>query len=188
MRKLLFRKWIFTCLVSASIVSCAHVHNGEYGGYAYDGRFDVDYASRLPQQVDTNGKKLVLVDPNVHAWGAYAADGHLVRAGIATAGGAVCPPDADESDCRTGIGTFHVSSMQGEGCYSKIYPRPHGGGLMPYCMFFHNGQALHGAPDEIVVAANISHGCVRMRIPDAEWMQNNFVQVGTTVKVVPYEE
>jgi lipoprotein-anchoring transpeptidase ErfK/SrfK len=168
------------------------MHGGDdsygYGGYADNSRFDEDYSSRLPAAVDTGGKKLVLVDPNNHAWGAYGPDGHLIRAGLATAGGAVCPPDADESDCRTGQGTYHITSMQGEGCYSKIYPRPHGGGLMPYCMFFNNGQALHGAPDQLVIAQNVSHGCVRMRISDAEWVQKNFAQIGTAVKVLPYQQ
>lgn len=146
------------------------------------------YESRLPEHVDTNGKKMVLVDPKVHAWGAYGEDGDLVRAGIATAGGAVCPPDADEADCKTHVGTFHITATDGERCYSKTYPRPNGGGLMPFCMYFHNGEALHGSPDNIVVESNVSHGCVRMRIPDAEWMYYHFAQVGTTVKVLPYNQ
>jgi lipoprotein-anchoring transpeptidase ErfK/SrfK len=110
----------------------------------------------------------------------------LVRAGIATAGGTVCPPDADEIDCRTASGTFHITSIGGEDCYSKKYPKPNGGGLMPNCMFFNEGQALHGSPDDIVVEDNISHGCVRMRLPDAEWMVNQFAHIGTKVIVVPY--
>jgi lipoprotein-anchoring transpeptidase ErfK/SrfK len=151
-----------------------------------DPRFNTDYAARLPAHYNTGGKKLVLVDPNVHAWGAYNPNGELIRAGIATAGGPVCPPDADEADCRTGRGTFRITGMGGEDCYSKTYPRPDGGGLMPYCMYFNNGQALHGSPDNIVVEDNVSHGCVRMRIPDAEWMHNDFAQVGTKVVVLPY--
>lgn len=179
MRKLLLLfQGIFFYSIFLLLVSCA-------SGYA-NNRFNADYSSRLPQHMDTNGNKLVLVDPNVHAWGAYDADGHLIRAGIATAGGSTCPPDSDELDCRTGIGLFHVSSLGGEDCYSNIYPRPHGGGLMPYCMYFNHGQALHGSPDSIVVENNISHGCVRMRIPDAEWMRYHFVRTGTKVLVVPY--
>ena len=57
---------------------------------------------------------------------------------------------------------------------------------MPYCMYFNKGEALHGSPDSIVVEDNISHGCVRMRIPDAEWMVTQFAQVGTKVVVLPY--
>jgi hypothetical protein len=191
MRKIfLVCKWTLSCSVAALLISCSHMQPGDpgYGGYADNSRFDVDYASRLPAEMNTGGKKLVLVDPNSHAWGAYSEDGHLIRAGLATAGGRVCPPDEDAPDCRTSRGTFHITAMKGGECASKVYPRPHGGGLMPYCMFFSGGQALHGAPDPLVVAQNVSHGCVRMRISDAEWMQHNFAQVGTAVKVLPYQE
>ena len=158
--------------------------------YTDNPKYDsVNYESRLPHYLNTGGQKTVLIDPNVHAWGAYNENGELIRAGIATAGGAICPPDADgELDCRTGMGTFHVTSLGGEDCYSKTYPRPKGGGLMPFCMYFNNGQALHGSPDNILLEANVSHGCVRMHIPDAEWMRYHFAQVGTKVIVVPYAE
>lgn len=178
---LLFFKFVCCLSLIPLLTACA-----TSGSPSSSNHFAADYSSRVPEQIDTGGKKLVLVDPNSHAWGAYASDGHLVRAGIATAGGTVCPPDTDEANCRTGVGTFHISSMRGSDCYSKTYPRPTGGGLMPYCMYFNGGQALHGSPDSIVVDANLSHGCVRMRIPDAEWMMTNFAQVGTTVKVLPY--
>src|SRR5579872_4347344 len=180
---ILLFKSIFTLFVITLLASCSTttMHSSDtasrYNVGADPNRFNVDYSSLLPETMDTNGKKLVLVDPNVHAWGAYDKDGHLVRAGIATAGGSTCPPDADGTDCRTDMGTFHITSMGGEDCYSKKYPKPHGGGLMPYCMYFSNGEALHGSPDDIVVNANISHGCVRMRIPDAEWMEHDFAQV-----------
>ncbi|MCD6038883.1 MAG: hypothetical protein K0S27_283 [Gammaproteobacteria bacterium] len=175
---------LFYSLLSYSffflLISCATTHSSYYANS------NTDYSERLPQYIDTHNRQMVLVDPNVHAWGAYDAEGRLIRAGIATAGGATCPPDADESDCRTGIGTYYITSIGGEECYSKIYPRPNGGGLMPFCMFFNKGQALHGSPDDIVVEDNISHGCIRMRIPDAEWMVNNFAHIGTKVVVVPY--
>jgi len=146
-------------------------------------RFDVDYSQRLPKFLETGGKKTVLVDPNVHAWGAYDANGDLVRAGIATAGGAVCPPDANKASCYTGMGTYRITGLGDETCISKKYAN----GLMPYCMYFNNGEALHGAPDNIVIEENVSHGCVRMRIPDAEWMRYHFAQIGTKVIVLPYQ-
>src|SRR5579883_1595977 len=95
---------ILTCAATVLLVSCANTttpnstdpaYQAYYSYYNKD-RFNQDFASRLPPTVDTDGQKLVLVDPNVHAWGAYAADGHLVRAGIATAGAATCPPDDPE--------------------------------------------------------------------------------------------
>lgn len=186
MRKLLF------VFVFPLLSSCASVHQTEYAysssrPYLNPNRFLADYSARLPQELDTAGKKTILVDPKVHAWGAYAEDGQLIRSGIATSGGEVCPPDADESDCKTGVGTYRITSMGDSRCRSKKYPRPHGGGLMPYCMYFNHGQALHGSPDSIVMDANASHGCVRMRIPDAEWMRDHFAQVGTKVIVAPYD-
>ena len=71
-------------------------------------------------------------------------------------------------------------------CVSTIYPRPDGGGLMPYCMYFSGGEALHGSPDNAIVDANISHGCVRLRIQDAEWLRYHFAHIGTKVIVEPY--
>lgn len=195
MRKLFL---ILESLGLIGLTACANVDT-QYARYANNdptspssysrGSYSsADYERRLPPYIETGGKRMVLVDPNVHAWGAYEKDGQLVRAGIVTAGGSTCPPDADpgEKDCRTGIGTFHITSIRGEDCYSKKYPRPNGGGLMPYCMYFNKGQAMHGSPDDIVVEGNISHGCVRMRIPDAEWMTTQFARVGTPVKVLPY--
>ncbi|MEO8400866.1 MAG: L,D-transpeptidase [Gammaproteobacteria bacterium] len=192
---LLFR-YILSGVVFSLLASCASM-NSDYqqqsstqsqNRYApvRTPHIAADYSNRLPQHLDTQGNKMVLVDPNVHAWGAYGSDGNLIKAGIATAGDSSCPPDTDERDCRTNSGTFHITSLGDEGCYSKKYPRPNGGGLMPYCMFFNNGQALHGSPDDIVVEDNVSHGCVRMRIPDSEWMRTQFAQVGTRVVVVPY--
>ena len=178
-------KVVFYCSAFSLVTACANMQTTPQT--AENNYNESDYAARLPAQMDTSGKKLVYVNPNVHAWGAYGEDGQLVRAGIATAGGRVCPPDADEADCRTNSGTFHITAEKGEDCASKQFPKPHGGGLMPYCMFFSNGQALHGSPDNIVVDNNISHGCVRMRIPDAEWMESNFAHVGTKVVVEPYE-
>ncbi len=193
MRTLLFSSLqLATCSLVLLLASCANRTDMAYNNLPptprYDtARFSEDYSAKLPQHFDTAGKKTVVVDPNAHAWGAYDKDGNLIRAGIATAGGTNCPPDAaNESDCRTGRGTYHITSMGDNSCYSKTYPRPNGGGLMPFCMYFNNGQALHGSPDDIVVNDNVSHGCVRMRIPDAEWMRYNFASVGTKVVVLPY--
>ncbi len=142
------------------------------------------YESRLPQSINTKGRKVILVDPNVHAWGAYDSNGNLVRAGLATAGGNWCS-DIGRS-CRTGAGSFTIKSLGGPECISHLYPRPHGGAPMPYCMFFNGGQGLHGSHPVSVVEANVSHGCVRMQIPDAEWVRYNFATVGTKVIVRPY--
>lgn len=127
----------------------------------------------VPQQVKTGGEKLILVDPNAHAWGAYARSGRLVRWGIATAGAASCR-DRSGASCRTQIGTFRIYSLGNADCYSKKYPAPDGGAPMPYCMYFHGGQALHGSNE--VEFDNASHGCVRIHVSDAKWLRYHFVE------------
>ena len=42
---------------------------------------------------------------------------------------------------------------------------------------------IHGTPDAASIGYSASHGCIRMRIPDAEWLFTK-VTVGTTVFIV----
>jgi len=140
-----------------------------------------DYASRIPKTINV-GEKAVVIDPRVHVWGAYDSSGNLIRAGLATAGGDWCP-DIGRS-CHTKPGSFRVASLGSPNCKSTKYPLPRGGAPMPYCMFFNGHQGMHGSYQ--VVEGNVSHGCVRMRVPDAEWLRYNFVNVGTKVIVRPY--
>jgi len=174
----------FIVLLPFVISSCASRSSYQHRSMnSYQAAYNPgDYSSRLPQKIDTK-EKVVLVDPNIHAWGAYE-NGELVKGGIATAGGNWC--DDINRPCKTRTGSFRIQRIGSSDCRSSLYPRPHGGGLMPYCMFFSGGMALHGSPAGAVVADNISHGCVRMRIPDAEWVRNNFARVGTKVIVKPY--
>jgi hypothetical protein len=141
------------------------------------------YAARIPSSIDTH-EKMILVDPSSFAWGAYDQYGQLVRGGIATAGADFC---ADEGKpCRTNSGSFRIFSLGNADCISRTYPIGKGGSIMPYCMFFNKGQSLHGTPDQMMTEQHLSHGCVRMRIPDAEWVRNNFAEIGTKVVVLPY--
>jgi hypothetical protein len=45
------------------------------------------------------------------------------------------------------------------------------------------GVGIHGTPDAASIGYSASHGCVRMRIPDAEWLFGH-VRVGTPVFIV----
>jgi hypothetical protein len=45
------------------------------------------------------------------------------------------------------------------------------------------GVGIHGTPDAASIGYSASHGCIRMRIPDAEWLFNRIL-VGTTVFIV----
>jgi lipoprotein-anchoring transpeptidase ErfK/SrfK len=46
------------------------------------------------------------------------------------------------------------------------------------------GVGIHGTPDAASIGYSASHGCVRMRIPDAEWLFEH-VSEGTPVFIVP---
>lgn len=149
----------------------------------------ISYAS-LPESIPAEGHKQIIVDPKQHKWGAYDEDGNLVRSGTATTGANYCR-DVGRS-CRTSVGTFRIKSLGSASCKSRKFPLPDGGAPMPYCMFFHNGEAFHGSNH--VVRANRSHGCVRMHKKDAKWLRYNFAEeptlanerMGTLVVVKPY--
>jgi lipoprotein-anchoring transpeptidase ErfK/SrfK len=46
-----------------------------------------------------------------------------------------------------------------------------------------SGVGIHGTPDDSSIGYSASHGCIRMHIPDAEWLFNH-VNIGTTVFIV----
>ena len=45
------------------------------------------------------------------------------------------------------------------------------------------GVGIHGTPSDASIGYSASHGCIRMHIPEAEWLFNH-VDVGTTVFIV----
>jgi lipoprotein-anchoring transpeptidase ErfK/SrfK len=45
------------------------------------------------------------------------------------------------------------------------------------------GVGMHGTPDAASIGYSASHGCIRMRIPDAEWLFDH-VHIGTPVFIV----
>ncbi len=150
----------------------------------------LDYAP-FERMIESPGEKVIVVDLNQHSWAAYDADGQLVYWGPATGGNDYCS-DIGKS-CRTKAGEFRIYSLGSSNCVSTKFPIPRGGAPMPYCMFFNGGQALHGSPGQ-VIADNVSHGCVRLFVQDAEWLRYDFVDPpiaenryrGTKVVVLPY--
>jgi hypothetical protein len=174
-------KWIvilftFLTLLQLPLASFSRTHHRSGGS--------------MPGEISAPGEKVIIIDPNIHAFGAYDASGHLLRTGLVTAGNSYCRDI--HRGCRTRSGSFRIYSLGGPGCRSHRYPLPHGGAPMPYCMFFNGNQGLHGSYE--VVYGNISHGCVRMHVADARWLRYNFVEGpsgsngyrGTRVIVRPY--
>lgn len=171
---------LLSVVIALGLTSCATTR-GTTTASNEERNYPANYEDRLPQQIATK-ERTILIDPNVHAWGAYNSDGQLVRAGLATAGAYYCPDIG--RGCKTGAGTFRIKSLGEAGCKSSKYPLPRGGAPMPYCMFFNGHQGLHGS--EYVMEGNASHGCVRMTVSDAEWMRYDFAGIGTKVIVKPY--
>lgn len=134
---------------------------------------DIMDFSPFPRQVPAPGEKLVVVDATYDAWGAYDTDGTLVRWGPISAGSDYCR-DTDEP-CQTHPGSFRIFSLGSSECISHKFPLPDGGAPMPYCMYFNNGQALHGEPNGLP-GYNASHGCVRLYVNDAEWLRYDFIE------------
>jgi L,D-transpeptidase ErfK/SrfK len=134
----------------------------------------------MPDHIRPRGDSTVLVSLGALAWGAYDSEGNLVKWGPASGGRGYC---ADlHHGCHTPAGVFTVYEKRGPECVSTKFPIGKGGAPMPYCMFFHGGMALHGSPE--VPGFNASHGCVRLFVDDARWLNQNFVRTGVTRVVI----
>ncbi len=127
------------------------------------------------------GGNVIKVDLGKLRWAAYDSSGHLVKTGRASGGKSYCPDI--RRGCRTITGTYTIYSKKGPGCKSSRFPVGKGGAPMPYCMHFKGGYALHGGN---VPNYNASHGCVRLPYADAQWLNQNFVRVGSTRVSIKY--
>lgn len=138
--------------------------------------------SPLPRQIHPPGDKVILVSMSDLAFGAYDEGGILEHWGPISGGKEYCS-DINQ-DCRTPAGKFEIYAKGNLKCASTKYPVGKGGAPMPYCMFFKGGFALHGS--YAVPGYNDSHGCIRMFIEDAQWLNQNFLigKKNTTVIIV----
>lgn len=139
--------------------------------------------SPLNMQINPPGRKIIIVSLSKLAFGAYSAEGNLVHWGPISAAKGYCPDI--RRGCHTPKGTFSIYSKQGRGCVSTKFPVGRGGAPMPYCMFFKGGFALHGSYN--VPGYNDSHGCVRLFIDDAQWLNQNFTSGSRGVPVIVRE-
>lgn len=133
--------------------------------------------SPFPRYIEPTGEKMIFINQQSLAWGAYNTDGELVWWGpISTGSGHCLSPDGT---CLTPAGSFRIIRKQDIECISTVFPirtdGNNGGALMPFCMHFLQGYALHGS--DIVPGYRASHGCVRMFIEDARWLNEEFVDL-----------
>jgi L,D-transpeptidase ErfK/SrfK len=126
----------------------------------------------MQKQIEAPGEKVIYVSLKQLAWGAYDEQGNLVNWGPVSGGKGYCPDIG--RGCHTATGRFAIYNKEGAGCKSTKFPVGRGGAPMPYCMFFHGGFALHGSYE--VPGYNASHGCVRMFVSDAKWLNQEFVK------------
>ena len=159
------------------------VDDGGNTHYTKDMNSDGKGRGYFPEHREATGRKVFIFDPKATAWAAYDKDGVLVETGSASGGKDFCEDVG--RPCRTVTGTFHVYSKKGEDCTSSLYPvETHGGARMPYCMHFNGGYSIHAAYE--VPNYNASHGCIRVLPSAARWLNENFMEVVTTVVVKPY--
>lgn len=157
---------------------------GDHRGYDVMMSYTQDHKGReiFPSSRPTTGHKVFIFDPKVAAWAAYDEQGKRVQTGRASGGQSYC---ADvKRACRTVQGQFRIYAKQGAHCISKKFPIGKGGAVMPYCMYFHGGFAIHGSYD--VPDHNASHGCIRVLPSAAQWLNQHFVDTNTAVIVKSY--
>lgn len=142
----------------------------------------MDYAP-FSKDIGPQESKVIIVDPSRLAYGAYDSSGQLVHWGPMSGGQGWCSDV--RRGCKTPNGNFKIYNKGGPGCISSKYPLGEGGAPMPHCMYFKGGYAIHGSPK--VPGYNASHGCVRVFNEDAQWLNREFIDTGSTKVIVkPY--
>jgi hypothetical protein len=131
----------------------------------------------FPRYMKSTGEKVIYVNQQELAWGAYDATGELQWWGPISTGRDWCNDIDDE--CTTPAGDYRIYRKSGIDCVSTIFPKrindPSGGAPMPFCMHFVGGFALHGS--EEVPGYRASHGCVRLFYEDAKWLNTQFIDI-----------
>lgn len=140
-------------------------------------RLTIYDVSPFPRYIDSEGEKIIFVSQQKLAWGAYDDKGELVWWGPLSSGSGRCK--GIEGNCVTPSGSFRIIRKQDISCVSTAFPRHadgfNGGAEMPYCMHFLRGVALHGS--DTVPGYRASHGCVRLFIEDARWLNEEFIEL-----------
>jgi lipoprotein-anchoring transpeptidase ErfK/SrfK len=104
------------------------------------------------------------------------------------------PVATGQSTYPTPVGSWHVVEMQRDpwwrppdSAWAKgLKPIPPGPGNplgTRWMGLDAAGVGMHGTPDAASIGYSASHGCIRMRIPDAEWLFDH-VRIGTPVFIV----
>lgn len=140
-------------------------------------RLTIYDVSPFPRYIESDGEKTIYVSQKQLAWGAYDEHGELLWWGPLSSGSGHCK--GIDGKCTTPSGSFRIIRKQDIDCISTAFPirsdGESGGAEMPYCMHFFQGFALHGS--DTVPGYRASHGCVRIFIEDARWLNEEFVNL-----------
>lgn len=122
-----------------------------------------------PGATVTDGKQVVVV---TSAQMAYAyEDGVLQRQFVVSTGFPATP---------TVQGDFAIYlKYDSQRMYGPGYDIPN----VPWVMYFYQGYALHGVYWHNAFGQPFSHGCVNLRVGEAEWLYN-WAPIGTPVRVI----
>lgn len=138
-------------------------------------RLSIYDVSPFPRYIEPTNEKTIYVSQKKLAWGAYDTTGELLWWGPISSGIGKCLGVL--GGCSTPSGSFRIIRKQDIDCISTVFPiradGDNGGALMPYCMHFFRGYALHGSYE--LPGYRASHGCVRMFIEDARWLNEEFI-------------
>lgn len=134
-----------------------------------------------PEKINTDGESVFIFNPRTLRWYAYDGDGNLVKSGYGSGGRDYC--DDIQEPCRTPEGIFYVDGLGDADCLSDEIPGK-GRAPMPYCMHVTGDFSIHGYSN--VPNYNASHGCIRVTPSEAKWLEDNVIDYGTKVIVLPY--
>lgn len=167
-------------IISLILAGCA---GGILSSGDPDGDRDTKGAAHFPTNRPATGRRVFIFDPNYGAWAVYNEQGKRVNTGRGSGGAKYCPDIG--RPCRTISGTFRILRKGDASCVSSKFPiETNGGAPMPYCMHFTSGYAIHGSGH--VPDYNASHGCIRVSPTVAKWLNNHFLNIGSTVIIRPY--
>jgi lipoprotein-anchoring transpeptidase ErfK/SrfK len=128
------------------------------------------YVPPNPPPAPTNVGRAIVVSTGEQRIYAYE-DGRMVRSHLVSTGRILTP---------TVLGDFRVyakyraTDMSGPGYYLP---------QVPFTMYFHLGYGIHGTYWHNSFGRPMSHGCVNLPTPEAEWFFN-FASIGTPVRVI----
>ncbi len=164
----------------------------------HDGKKLMDF-SPFPDWIIAPEEKILIFDPAILAWAAYSPQGKLLRWGPAIGGMDRCLDTWRR--CRTIVGDDLGVTMKGNektrshtypiGCPKKepCAPTPWFVGFyrrLPPHILKKYGRLYGFHASEKMVGKHASHGCVRLFLDDAKWINQNFAEKGTKVIIKKY--